>query len=68
MSTTIATPDPEQGCAYCGSRVFDHEPICLRDCTADCGEPTFYCNHACLVADVEERGLTSGDACDWSPE
>lgn len=68
MSTTIATPDRDQACAYCGSLVFDHDPVCVRDCTADCGDPTYFCNHACLRTHVEENGLATGDACEWSPE
>jgi len=68
MSTTIATPDAGQTCAYCGSRIFDHDPVCVRDCTDDCGSPTYFCNFACLSAYVEDNDLTTGDACEWSPD
>lgn len=68
MSTTITTPDADQTCAYCDSLIFDHEPVCVRDCTADCGSPKFFCNYACLSAYVDENGLTAGDACTWTPE
>ena len=54
MATTIGTPDADQTCAYCGSRIFDHDPICVRDCTEACGSPTYFCNHACLAG---RRGL-----------
>jgi len=39
MSATIDTPDRDETCEYCGSRIFDHDPICVRDCTAGCGSP-----------------------------
>lgn len=68
MSTTISTPDERQTCAYCGSHIFDHDPICVRDCTAACGDPTFFCNYACLRTYVDENDLTTGAACEWSPE
>jgi len=68
MSTTITTPDAEQTCAYCGSRIFDHDPICVRDCRVDCGAATYFCNYACLSAFIDENELTYGDACEWSPE
>jgi hypothetical protein len=68
MATTIQTPDTDQRCAYCNSLIFDHDPICVRDCTGDCGSPTFFCNHACLSAHIEDNDLTAGDACSWSPE
>lgn len=32
MSTTVELPDVDETCAYCGSRIFDHDPICVRDC------------------------------------
>ena len=68
MSTSIETPDETQACAYCGRRVFDHDPVCIRDCTDDCGSPTYFCNYGCLAAYVEENGLTTGTACEWSPD
>lgn len=61
-------PDVDQTCAYCESRIFDHDPICVRDCTDNCGSPTYFCNYACLWAYVEKNGLTADDACEWSPE
>ena len=68
MSTTASTPNADQACAYCESRISDHAPICVRDCTDDCGSPTDVCNYACLSASVEGNDLTAGDACEWSPE
>lgn len=63
MTTTVDTPETDQSCAYCHSCIFDHDPICVRDCTADCGLPTYLCNHACLSAQTDEQNLTAGDAC-----
>jgi hypothetical protein len=68
MATTIETPDVEEPCAYCSSRIFDHDPICIRDCTTGCGSPSYFCNYACLSACIDENELTDGDACEWSPE
>lgn len=68
MPTTIETPTPEEQCAYCGSAIFEHDPICVRDCTAGCGTPVYYCNYACLATHIDEDDLTSGDACEWSPK
>ena len=68
MSVTIETPDAEETCAYCDSPIFDHDPLCVRDCTDDCGSPEFFCNYACLSAYIDEMYLTSGDACAWSPD
>ncbi|WP_136588602.1 hypothetical protein [Salinigranum halophilum] len=67
MATTVAVPDTDEACAYCGSRIFDHEPICVRDCTDGCGSPTYFCNYACLSTDIDEESLTTGNACEWSP-
>jgi hypothetical protein len=67
MSTTVPTPDSEQTCAYCGSWIFEHDPICVRDCDDGCGSPAYFCNYACLAAHVDENDLTAGDACEWSP-
>lgn len=67
MSTIMETPDVDEACAYCGSRIFDHEPICVRDCTDDCGSPEYYCNHACLSAYIDENKLTTDDTCQWKP-
>ena len=68
MSTTIETPEQNTACAYCGERIFDHDPICVRDCTDDCGSPTYFCNYACLSSHIDEADLTVGDACECSPE
>jgi hypothetical protein len=44
MSTPVETPDTDETCAYCRSRIFDHDPICVRDCTDGCGSPTYFCH------------------------
>jgi hypothetical protein len=66
MSSGVTTPDPDETCAYCGSRIFDHDPVCVRDCTEGCASPTYFCNHACLCVYVEDNGLATGDACRWA--
>ena len=68
MVTSISTPSPAETCAYCGSRIFDHDPICVRDCEMDCQSPTYFCNYACLSVYIDENDLTSGDSCNWSPD
>ena len=68
MSMTIETPGSEELCAYCQSLIFEHDPLCVRDCTADCGSPTYFCNYACLSAFIDEENLTAGNACEWNPE
>ncbi|TYL37921.1 hypothetical protein CV102_14450 [Natronococcus pandeyae] len=67
MSTSSTTPDVDQICAFCESQIFEHDPVCVRDCTVDCGSPVYFCNYACLVEYVDENDLTTGDACEWSP-
>jgi len=67
-TATVQTPNSDKVCAYCGARIFDHDPICVRDCNDDCGSPTYFCNHACLAAYIDENALTTGDACEWSPD
>jgi hypothetical protein len=47
MSMTVEIPDVDQAYASCGSHIFDHEPIFVRDCTDDCGSSEYFCNHAC---------------------
>jgi hypothetical protein len=68
MSTTITTPDDEQPFAHCGCAIFDHDPICVRDCTDDCGSALYFCNYGCLSAHIDEEGLATGTTCEWSPE
>lgn len=68
MSTEIETPDSDETCAYCASQIFDHDPICVRDCDDDCGSPSYFCNYACLSAHIDAERLTTGDACAWSPD
>jgi hypothetical protein len=68
MSTTGSTPETDETCAYCDSRIFDHDPICVRDCENGCGSPTYFCNYACLSAYIDENNLTTGNACEWTPD
>lgn len=67
MATTIQEWTANQACAYCDSRIFEHDPICIRDCAAGCSNPTYFCNHACLMTYIDERDLVIGDACTWVP-
>jgi len=68
MSATVEGSEADEACAYCGSRIFDHNPVCVRDCTDACGSPEYFCNHACLSAYTDENSLVTGDACEWNPE
>mgnify|MGYP006279836879 CR=1 FL=1 len=68
ISTTVSTPGADETCAYCESRIFDHDPICVRDCDDECGSPTYFCNYACLSAYIDENALTTGDSCEWTPD
>jgi hypothetical protein len=49
---------------YCDSRIFDHDPVWVRDCNS----PTYLCNYACLAVSIEANNLTAGDACEWRPD
>lgn len=68
MAHTIETPKRSETCQYCGSEIFEHEPICVRDCEAACGDPVYFCNFACLRTFVDEQDLAVDDACRWSPD
>lgn len=68
MPTAVATPDEDEACAYCVSRIFDHDPICVRDCDDECGSPMYFCNYACLSAYIDANELIVGDACEWTPD
>jgi len=68
VSVSIEPPEADQPCAYCESRIFDHDPICVRDCVDNCGSPEFFCNYACLSAYIDENELVTGNACTWSPD
>lgn len=68
MSTTIVTPDADETCAYCDSLIFDHDPICVRDCEADCGSSAYFCNYACLSEYIDENDLATDNACAWTPD
>lgn len=68
MAATVSLPTSDEQCAYCGARIFDHDPICVRDCTDDCGSPAYFCNFGCLSAFIDDRELTVGAACAWSPD
>ncbi len=67
MTLTIQSPKSTQRCRYCGSEIFEHDPICVRDCDNACGDPMFFCNFACLQTHVDETELAVGDACEWQP-
>jgi len=68
VSTTVETPGADETCAHCESRIFDHDPICVRDCENGCGSPSYFCNYACLSAYIDENDRTTGDACEWHPD
>lgn len=68
MPITLGAPDEDEKCVYCGSCIFEHDPICVRDCTDNCQSPRYFCNYACLSAYIDETDLTAGDACKWAPD
>jgi len=68
MVATIETPDGAEPCGYCGSDIFAHDPICVRECTDNCGSPSYFCIYGCLPAYTDENELASGDAFGWTPE
>ncbi|WP_406600161.1 hypothetical protein [Haloarcula terrestris] len=52
-------------CTYCGSPVEDHDPLYVSE--SPDGEPTGqFCNYGCLSAHIDDEGLTTGTACEWS--
>lgn len=51
-------------CVYCGCAVEAHDPV-----YADHADETYpFCNWACLVAYVEREELSTGTACEWTPD
>ena len=67
MTVAIGRPRPNETCTYCKASIFEHDPICVRDCTHECGNPRYFCNHSCLAAHIDEQDLTVGDRCQWRP-
>lgn len=67
MSTTVTTPEPTETCAYCDARIFDHDPVCVRDRDDGCGSPVHLCNYACLSVYIDENDPAAGDARGWTP-
>ncbi|ELZ51132.1 hypothetical protein C465_04144 [Halorubrum distributum JCM 9100] len=67
VPATVSTADADETCAYCGSRISDHDPIPVRGRDDGCGSPTCFCNYACLSAHADEQDLSAGNACEWSP-
>jgi len=57
-------------CTYCGSDVGRHDPVCVCECEDGTGSGIDhrFCNYACLSAHIEDRNLTAGACCEWSPE
>lgn len=53
-------------CTYCGCEVYDHDPVFVSETTPNGArvEAGAFCNYACLVAHVEEAGLTTGATCE----
>jgi hypothetical protein len=68
VPTIVNTPDGDEPCAYYGSRIFDHDSICVQDCTDAYGSPTYFGNYACFRTHVDKNGLVTGDACAWNPD
>lgn len=56
-------------CTYCGSDLTAYDPVHVAETVEGRREPAgSFCNYACLVAHVEERGLATDAACEWSPD
>lgn len=52
-------------CTYCGCDVTAHEPVFVtEERDGRRVEAGTFCNYACLVAHVEETGLTIGATCE----
>ena len=52
-------------CTYCGCEVYDHDPVFVSEAAGDERvEAGAFCNYACLLAHVEEAGLTTGATCE----
>ena len=52
-------------CAYCGCDVHAHDPVFVaEERDGERVEAGAFCNYACLVAHVEEAGLTTGATCE----
>ncbi|MFB6219486.1 MAG: hypothetical protein ABEH77_09995 [Halobacteriaceae archaeon] len=49
-------------CTYCGSDVFDHDPVFVAEGEerADAGR---FCNYACLARHIDEKELETGACC-----
>jgi len=56
-------------CTYCGSDLERYDPVFVEETEAservDAGA---FCNYACLSAHIDEKELTFGDACEWTPD
>lgn len=67
----VATPqagDMASECTYCGQDLSLHDPVYVEE--TDDGERVpagGFCNYACLASHIDEAGLTTGAACEWTP-
>ncbi|WP_394347814.1 hypothetical protein [Haloarcula mannanilytica] len=53
-------------CTFCGCPVEAHDPVFVSDSPDE--DPTAqFCNYGCLAAHIDEAGLATGTACEWSP-
>jgi hypothetical protein len=51
-------------CTYCGSDVYDHDPVFVEEGAGDDREPAGqFCNYACLSAHIDEEELITGACC-----
>lgn len=56
-------------CTYCGQDVTEHDPVFVQEHSGGDRVPTGqFCNYACLSSWIDEEGLTTGAACEWTPE
>jgi len=56
-------------CAFCGSDVARHDPVCVCECKGGTGSEAGmrFCNYACLREYIDAEELMTGDCCKWIP-
>ncbi|MFB6106015.1 MAG: hypothetical protein ABEJ70_03485 [Halobacteriaceae archaeon] len=51
-------------CAFCGQAVEGHDPVTVYEGVGPAGDPTHFCNYACLTAHADAEGLVFGATCE----
>lgn len=56
-------------CSYCNSDLSVYDPVYVQKLAKpDAVDVGTFCNYACLTAYIDDEGLTTGEACAWTPE